>query len=113
MFLVCGPLLETAALQFTNTTMVPTTPGAVIPPYFKTLTVVVDPRITDASWYLAASPAQIDTIEYAYLDGAPDGGPTVDSRTSWEVDGLEFKAREDFGAAAIEWRGLVKTPSAS
>jgi hypothetical protein len=113
MFLVCGPLLETTALQFTSSTIVPTAPGGVVPPYFKTLTVVVDPRITDASWYLAASPDQVDTIEYAYLEGAPEGGPTLDSRVSWDIDGIEYRAREDFGAAAIEWRGLVKTPSAS
>jgi phage head maturation protease len=113
MFLVCGPLLETAALQFTSSMIVPTTPGSVIPPYFKTLNVVVDPRITDASWYLAASPLQIDTIEYAYLEGAPEGGPTLDSRLNWDIDGIEYRCREDFGAAVIEWRGLVKTPSAS
>jgi len=34
MFLICGPLLETAALQFTSSMIVPTTPGSVIPPYF-------------------------------------------------------------------------------
>jgi len=113
MFLICGPLLETTALQFTSSLIVPTTPGGVVPPYFKTLNVVVDPRINDASWYLAASPNQIDTIEYAYLEGAPEGGPTLDSRVNWDIDGIEYKAREDFGAAAIEWRGLVKTPSAS
>jgi hypothetical protein len=110
MFLLCGPLLETTALQFTSSLIVPTTPGGVVPPYFKTLNVIVDPRITDTSWYLAASPLQIDTIEYAYLDGAPDGGPTLDSQVNWDIDGIEYKAREDFGAAAIEWRGLVKTP---
>ena len=113
MFLICGPLLETTALQFTSSTIVPTVPSAVVPSYFKSLQVVIDARITDASWYLAASPAQIDTIEYAYLEGAPEGGPTLDSQVNWDIDGIEYRAREDFGAAAIEWRGLVKTPSSS
>src|SRR5262249_45152246 len=113
MFLLCGPLLETTALQFTSSMVVPTAPTGVIPQYFKTLQVVVDPRITDASWYLAASPAQIDTVEVAYLESAPEGGPTLDSQVSWDIDGIEYKAREDFGAAAIDWRGLVKTQSAS
>ena len=27
-----------------------------------------------------------------------------------EVDGIEFKARHDFGAKAIDWRGLYKNP---
>src|SRR5262249_20197922 len=107
MFLLCGPLLETTALQFTSSTIVPRVPTAVVPSYFKSLNVVVDPRIADASWYLAASPAQIDTLEVAYLEGAPEGGPTLDSQVSWDIDGIEYKAREDFGAAAIDWRGLV------
>src|SRR5262249_10344300 len=47
--LVGGPLWETPALHFTTSTVFPTRPGAVTPPYFKTLTVVVDPRIKDAS----------------------------------------------------------------
>jgi hypothetical protein len=94
MFLICGPLLETAAYQFTSSMIVPTTPGSVVPPYFKTLNVVVDPRITDASWYLAASPNQIDTIEYAYLEGAPEGGPRLDSQVNWDIDGIEYRCRE-------------------
>ena len=28
----------------------------------------------------------------------------------FEVDGIEFKARHDFGAKAIDWRGLYKNP---
>ena len=113
MFLIVGPLLETTALQFTNTTVVPTQPSGVIPQYFKSLTVVVDSRITDASWYLAASPMQIDTIEYAYLEGAPEGGPMLDSQVNFDIDGIEYRAREDFAATAVEWRGLVRVPSAS
>jgi hypothetical protein len=111
-YLIAGPLLETTALQFTSSLIVPTAPGTVVPPYFKTLTVVVDPRITDTSWFLAASPAQTDTIEYDYLEGTPEGGPLLDSRSSWDIDGMEFRCREDFGAAAIDYRRLVKTPAA-
>jgi len=110
-YLIVGPTLETEAYQFTNTTIVPTSPAGVIPQYFKSLTVVVDPRITDNSWFLAAAPGQVDTIEYAYLEGAPEGGPFLESKEGWDIDGVEYKAREDFGAAPIEWRGLVMTAS--
>jgi hypothetical protein len=68
------------------------------------------PRCT-ASHEALDHPVRPQPNEYAYLEGAPEGGPTIDSQTSWDIDGLEFRAREDFGAAAIEWRGLVKTPS--
>jgi hypothetical protein len=111
MYLICGPSLETEAYQFTSSMVVPTVPSGVIPQYFKTLNVVVDPRITDNAWFLAASPMQVDTIEYAYLEGAPEGGPVLESKEGWDIDGVEYKAREDFGAAAIEWRGLVMTAS--
>jgi hypothetical protein len=53
-FLIVGPLLETAALQFTHASIVPTQPTGVIPPYFTSLQVICGPRITDTSRYLAA-----------------------------------------------------------
>ena len=81
----------------------------VIPPYFKALDVVVDPRITATSWYLAASPLQIDTVELARLAGTPEE-PEVQMRPAWEIHGIEFKGRIYRAAAAIEWRGLVMVP---
>jgi phage major head subunit gpT-like protein len=110
-FLIVGPALETAALQFTNTSIVPTQPSGVIPQYFQSLTVIVDPRITDASWYLAASPDQIDTVEVARLHGS-DEAPEVLAQVAWDIDAHEFKGRIDRAVGAIDWRGLVKTPSA-
>lgn len=109
-FLICGPAMEVLALQFISTTVVPTKNADVVPVQLKSLQVVVDGRITDKSWYLAASPAFANTIEYAYLQGAAAGGPTIETRVGFDIDGIEFKAREDFGAAAVGFRGLVKTP---
>jgi phage major head subunit gpT-like protein len=111
MFLICGPSMETQALQFTSASVVPTQPSAVIPQYFKALQVVVDPRITDNSWYLSASPNQIGTIEVARLAGTPEE-PEVLAQVAWEIDAHEFKGRIDRAVGAIDWRGLVKTPSA-
>jgi hypothetical protein len=105
-FLICGPLMETAALQFTSGAVVPTAPTAVIPQYFKALQVVVDPRITDTSWYLSASPSQIDTIEVARLVGSPEE-PDVLAQVAWDIDAHEFKGRIDRAVGAIEWRGLA------
>ena len=85
---------------------------AIVPDAYKSLRLVVEPRITGLDWYLAADPAQVDTIEYAYLEGAPSGGPLLETREGWDIDGQEYKAREDFGVAAIDYRGLVKNPGA-
>ena len=60
--------------------------------------------------YLAASPNQIDTIEYAYLEGQQ--GTYIETRNGFDVDGVEIKCRLDFGAKAIDWRGLYKNPGA-
>jgi len=106
-FLICGPKKEVEALQLTASVVVPTTLGTAIPVALKSVEVVVDARITDLSWYMAASPLACDTLEYARLAGT-DEGPTLEARDGFNIDGVEFKAREDFAAAAIDWRGLVR-----
>ena len=55
-------------------------------------------------------PNQIDTIEYAYLEGQQ--GAYIETRNGFDVDGVEIKCRLDFGAKAIDWRGLYKNPGA-
>lgn len=74
------------------------------------LQVVEEPRLIPASgpdpWFLAADTARIDTAEYAYLDG--QDGVYTETRVGFEVDGVEIKARHDFAAKAIDWRGLFK-----
>jgi hypothetical protein len=65
---------------------------------------VVEPRLTNATrWYVTAAPAEIDGLEYAYLDGAP--GPQIESRNGFELDGVQIKVRLDFGAGFVDWRG--------
>jgi hypothetical protein len=49
----------------------------------------------------------IDTIEYCYLDG--NEGVYIETRNGFEVDGMEIKARLDFAAKAIDFRGLYKS----
>ncbi len=61
-------------------------------------------------WFLAADPARIDTVEYAYLEGQE--GVFTETRQGFEVDGIEIKARHDFAAKAIDYRGLFKNPGA-
>jgi hypothetical protein len=77
------------------------------------LTVVEERRLmaSPAPWFLASSPALIDTVEYAYLDGQE--GVYTETRNGFEVDGVEIKARLDFAAAAIDWRGLYKNAGAN
>jgi ATP-dependent protease ClpP protease subunit len=59
---------------------------------------------SSAEWYLAANPAQTDTIEVAYLNG--NSSPVLEQREGWNVDGVEFKVRIDAGVKALDHRGF-------
>jgi hypothetical protein len=78
---------------------------------FAGLGLIVDGYLSEGSpWYMAADPAVIDGIEYAYLEGAP--GPQIESKAGFEVDGMSIKVRLDFGAGWVDHRGMVKNPGA-
>ena len=86
----------------------------VVPEWVRSLVPVVEPRLDDSSltaWYLFADPAQIDTVEYCFLEGQE--GVYFETKQGFEVDGVEMKARMDFGAAAIEYRGMQKNTGAA
>lgn len=66
--------------------------------------IVVEPRFESATrWYVVADPATIDGLEYAYLEGEP--GVQIETKAGFEVDGVQVKARVDFGAGFVDWRG--------
>jgi hypothetical protein len=74
------------------------------------LTPIEEPRLIPAAgadpWFLASDSSRIDTVEFSYLDGQE--GVYTEMRAGFDVDGLEIKARHDFAAKAIDWRGLMK-----
>ncbi|RKP43806.1 peptidase U35 [Pararobbsia silviterrae] len=109
-YLIVPAALETVAGQFTSNQYVPNDP-AQQNPFFKSLTPIVEPRLDDSSttaWYLAADPATIDTVEFCYLEG--EEGLYTEQSLDFDVDGLKVKARLDFAAKAIDYRGLFKNP---
>jgi phage major head subunit gpT-like protein len=77
------------------------------------LTLIVDPRLDAKSatrWYVAADPVLFPSIEYAYLAGTE--GVQVETRAGFEVDGVQIRARLDFGAGALDYRGVYCNPGA-
>lgn len=111
-FLIVPAAIETVADQFVSQNLLASQSSAVNP-FAGRLSVIAEPRLDANSltaWYLAATPDQIDIIEYAYLEG--EEGPMVESRVGFEIDGLEIKCREDFAAKVIDFRGLYKNPGA-
>jgi hypothetical protein len=112
-FLIVPAALELKAEQLVAQNLVPADSTKVVPQSIRTLSPISEPRLDAASptaWYLAASPNQIDTIEYAYLEGQQ--GAYIETRNGFDVDGVEIKCRLDFGAKAIDWRGLYRNPDA-
>jgi hypothetical protein len=112
-FLIVPAALELKAEQLVAQNLVPAATSSVVPQSIRTLSPISEPRLDAASataWYLAASPNQIDTIEYAYLEGQQ--GAYIETRNGFDVDGVEIKCRLDFGAKAIDWRGLYKNAGA-
>lgn len=101
--------LQLTAFQLVAANLAPAQSANIVPDYIRALTPIAEPRLDASSataWYLFASPDQIDTVEYAYLEG--QDGVYIETRQGFDVDGVEIKARLDFGAKAIDWRGMQK-----
>jgi hypothetical protein len=101
--------LQLTAFQLVAANLAPVQSANIVPDYIRALTPIAEPRLDASSataWYLFASPDQIDTVEYAYLEG--QDGVYIETRQGFDVDGVEIKARLDFGAKAIDWRGMQK-----
>jgi len=113
-FLIVPVAKRVTAVQFTNVPNIVVTKQTDFNPFAGQLEVVVDANLDTVSttaWYLAADPMAIPTVEYAYLEGAQ--GPQVERiENPDDTLGLKIKAWLDFGAKAIDWRGLYKNTGA-
>ncbi|OAN86082.1 head maturation protease, ClpP-related [Sulfitobacter geojensis] len=109
-FLVVPPELETLAEQVLSD--IAASEVAHANPFAGKLKLLVEPRFNSASaWYLCAAPGAPDGLQHAYLDGM--AGPQLFTREGFEVDGVEYKVRMDFGAGFTDHRGWYMSPSAS
>ena len=106
-YLIVPAALETEGQRILSEVL--SAKSADVNPFANTLQLIVEPRLDDVSettWYVAAAPSRIDTIEYAYLTG--EEGVYIETQQGFEVDGIKIKARQDFGAGAIDHRGFVR-----
>lgn len=108
-YLLVGPELETAAEQLLASIYAATI--ADTNPFSGRLTLLVEPRITDNSFYIFADPAAMPVLEYSYLSSAQ--GPQMSSREGWDVLGMEYRVVLDFGCGAIDWRGAFLNTGAA
>jgi len=109
-FLIVGPKNEFLAQKLTSVNFVATKQSDTPIGSLTGLTLVVDAEIENYEWFLAADPASLDTVEYAFLAGQEE--LFIDQREGFDTDGLEVKARLIFAAKAIDWRGLYRNNGA-
>ena len=123
-FLIVPPGVETLADQYVTAVSPATNAG--VNPFAGRLQVITEPRLEGGvmppdggalipgdvdAWFIAASPDDVAIVEYGYLDG--ENGPALDTRNGFDIDGVEWKARLDFGAKVMDYRGLVKNEGAT
>jgi len=111
-YLIVPPSLETAAEQIVA--QITPTESKNVNPFSGKLQIIVEPRLealnNGKSWFLAAEPMLVDTIEYAYLSG--NEGVFIETVENFKTDDLLHKARLDFGAAVVDYRGLYMNAGA-
>jgi ATP-dependent protease ClpP protease subunit len=110
-FMMVPAALETVAQKLLTAIMATATGD--VNTFAKSMELIVEPLLDASSttaWYTAASPNRIDTIEYAYLAG--EEGVYIETENGFDVDGVRIKAVLDFGAGAIDYRGLFKNAGA-
>lgn len=61
---------------------------------------------SDTAWYLAADPNDVDTIEYAYLQGLET--PVVETAVAFDRIGMRTRIYQAFAVKALDYRGLQK-----
>lgn len=108
-YLLVPPAQETTAEKWLAT--IAAAKAADVNPFSGSLSLVVEPRLSSATrWYVVADATEIDGLEYAYLAGGE--GPQVESKSGWDVDGVEVRVILDFGAGFIDWRGWYQNAGA-
>ena len=110
-YLIVPAAREAEGQSFLANTQILAGKAADYNPFAGSMQLIVEPRLDGVAqnpWYAAAANGAIDTIEYCYLEGQV--GAYIETKIGFDVDGIQIKVRNDFAAAPIDHRGLVKNP---
>ncbi|OWV79571.1 hypothetical protein ATY77_26655 [Rhizobium sp. R634] len=123
-YLIVPVAMQTRAEQFLGQ-ISPAKTADVVPTSLQRLSIIAEPRLdkgidrpddnivvegSATAWYMAGLPAQTDIIELAYLEGAR--GVYTETRTGFDIDGIETNVRLDVAAKILDWRNIAKNPGA-
>ena len=115
-YIFVGSALEPVASQIVGAAYQPTVANAVTPEYVKALVPVYEPRLDalgDLVWFLFADPQTVSGrgAQHAFLQGQEE--PFTDEEVGFNVDGIKYKIRHDFGTGATDYRFGYKNVGAA
>lgn len=113
-YILCPPALRGTVLELLGSTSYAVANGnsGVKNIWENGLTPVFDAELgtsgggLDTSWYLAADNRDVDTVEYAYLQGLET--PAMDKEMAFSSLAIRFRIYQAFATKALDFRGLQK-----
>lgn len=102
--------LEVAAMELVNSTANPAGANSGVANVFRNaLNVVVDAELdtySTTAYYLIADPMDLEGIRVSYLNGKRE--PNLESRSSWDRLGMEWRIYMDYGVDVIDEKAFAK-----
>jgi len=108
-FLISPATVEGSVRQLVQGTINPNVVTNVVLDWMSNLTPVIEPLLDDTStstWYLAASPNEIDTVRVEFLNGQQT--PSLTRIDGTAILGTEWVAYLDFSVKTFDHRGLCR-----
>ncbi len=117
-YLIVPPELEFTSLVIVKSAGVPGSNNNDINPMMGYTQLLVSPQLpaagtpANSSWYLAADPAEVDTIEIGFVGGQVNPAMFIQDNPLYGLnftqDAVSYKVRHEYGGAVMDWRGLYR-----
>ena len=117
-YLIVPPELEFTGLILVKSAGVPGSNNNDINPMMGYTQLIVSPQLpaagtpSNSSWYLAADPAEVDTIEVGFVGGQVNPALFIQDQPLYGLnftqDAISYKCRHEYGGAVMDWRGLYR-----
>jgi phage major head subunit gpT-like protein len=117
-YLIVPPELEFTAMVIVKSAGIPGSNNNDINPMMGYTQLIVSPQLpaagtpANSSWYLAADPAEVDTIEIGFVGGQVNPAMFIQDNPLYGLnftqDAISYKVRHEYGGAVMDWRGLYR-----
>ncbi len=117
-YLIVPPELEFTGLVLVKSAGLPGSNNNDINPMMGYTQLIVSPQLpaagtpSNSSWYLAADPAEVDTIEIGFVGGQVNPALFIQDNPlfglNFTQDAVSYKCRHEYGGAVMDWRGLYR-----